>query len=114
MEKGRRSLILDLTTFKDRSMFRIGRTSKDDLKRPKSQQSYLPFKTELFLFYSNDYTNLETRIHRFLKEYKLNGDWYNYDLTKIIPAIINDDSVFKVDFPTAGNILRKQLLTAHH
>jgi hypothetical protein len=98
--------LLDITNT-SKTVFRVGKTSNNDLSRPKSQQAYLPFKTELFCFYSNDYSNLETKIHRKLKDFKLNGDWYNFDFFELIKELYHDESVEKVEFPSLFTLFSK-------
>ncbi len=97
--KGIVYLLLDISN-RSKITFRVGKTKNIDLSRPKSQQVYLPFKTEMFIFHSSDYENLETKIHRKLKPNKINGDWYSCHISEVIDEIINEESVFKVDFPS--------------
>ena len=108
LETGIVYLILNTSNLDD-FLFRVGKSKNTDLSRPKQQQAYLPFKTEVFVFHSNNYNDLETRVHRALKKFKTNGDWYKCDITEIISALCNDYTVFKCDLPSVLSIFKNKL-----
>ena len=99
-------LILEISN-RTKTIFRVGKTANNDLKRPKSQQAYLPFKTELFCFYSDDYSNLETKVHRKLKGFKLNGDWYDYNAFELMKELYQEESVSKFEAPSLFTLFSK-------
>lgn len=88
---------------------RIGKTKTPGYSRPKTQCSYLPFKADYFGFEVEDYTEVETEIHRALRPFKTNGDWYAVQPEKVIASITAHFDCISMDFPSPRSMWDKVL-----
>ena len=84
------------------SMVKIGKTSRSSLVRARELfNTSLPYPfIVVFEIFSNNYSDLEKKIHERLAEYRVsnNREFFNYPIKDAIRLLIELNRIYKIDF----------------